>query len=118
MLPPDEWSRLEGTEAGAIWATMQPDTTQVVVVEDDDGQIVGCWVAMCIAHVECLWVAPSHRRKASVGRRLWRGMQTALAEWGVTSAWTAAASDDVRRMLASLDAVSISGDHYLVRVQR
>jgi hypothetical protein len=112
ILPPNEWPRLNGTEAEQLWPRL-PLTAHVVVVEDGL-DIVGCWTLMPILHVECLYIAPSHRRRSSVGRRLWRGMCELVHQLGSQAVWTAAMSDDIRQLLDHAGAVKVAGDHYVM----
>lgn len=111
ILPPDEWPRLAGTEADQVWAHLDPSTAQVLVVEDD-GVIVGCWILMQMYHVECLWVSPDHRQQGAVQRRLWTGMQRQAEAVGATVVQTAAVSDQVRDLLDHVRAQKIPGDAY------
>lgn len=115
MLPPEEWPRLEGTEAETVWPLLDPERAQVLVVEDN-GAIVGCWVLMSVVHAECLWIAEAHRGKTSVARRLWIGMQRAAQALGVPIVATAALSDEVRDLLDHVGATKVPGDHYAMKV--
>jgi N-acetylglutamate synthase-like GNAT family acetyltransferase len=90
ILPPEEWERLSGTELGEVWPILPPACTKVLVVEDTDGRIIGCWALMNLYHAEGLWIAPDHRGKGSVARRLIRDMSKELRELGATTVITAA----------------------------
>lgn len=115
ILPPDEWHKLDGTEAGLIRAALIPDRTRVLVVEDH-GAIVGTWVLMDVVHAECLWIAPAFRKRTSVQRRLWTAMQRTARALGVRAVATAAVSDDVRNLLEHVGATKVPGDHYAMRI--
>ncbi len=115
LLPPDEWPKLAGTEADAIWRDLDPALSHVIVVELD-GDIVGTWILMSVLHAECLWIAPQYRKRASVGRRLWTTMQRTARSLGAPVVATAALSDDVRQMLDRIGAIHVPGDHYAMRV--
>jgi hypothetical protein len=113
ILPPEEYPRLAGTELELVWPTLPMDAAVVVV--EDGTEIVGCWAAFTLAHVEGVWVAPAHRGKTSVARRLLGGMRRALAEqFGATGAITGAMSDEVRGILDGLGAQKLPGDHYVL----
>lgn len=112
LLPRSEWRRLAGTEAETVWPHL-PHTAQVLVVEDGE-QIAGCWVLMPVWHVECLYVAPEHRGKASVARRLLVGMKRLVRDVGARGVMTAATSDAVRALLAHVGAEKVPGDHYVM----
>lgn len=115
ILPREEWSRLVGTEAEAAIHGVDPTQTDVIVVEQAD-EIVGCWMLVRVPHVECLWIAPAHRKAAAVGRRLWAAMRRVASERGLSAVYTAAASDDVRGMLNRVGAQRIEADHYVVPI--
>ena len=73
-LPPHEWPRLAGTEAETVWPALHADHAEILVVEDGD-RIVGTWVLMRMAHVECVWIAPEYRGSLGVVKRLLNGMR-------------------------------------------
>lgn len=115
LLPSEEWPRLAGTEAAAIWPHLDPLRAHVLVVEDA-GVIVGTWVLMNVLHAECLWIAPEHRHGVSVARRLWTFMRRTARGLGVPVVATAALTDDVRALLDHVGATKVPGDHYAMRV--
>src|SRR4029077_20633639 len=85
VLPRAEWDRLKGTEAETV-CPLLPESAQVLVVEDGTA-IAGCWVLLPVLHVECLYVAPEHRKKPSVARRLLAGMRRLVRESGGRGVW-------------------------------
>ena len=90
-LPPEEWPRLEGTEAGAVWQTFNPENTVVTVVEKD-GKIVGVWTALRVVMMECLWIVPEERGSFGVAKRLLRGMRDVARKWGAKVVYTGSAT--------------------------
>jgi hypothetical protein len=74
ILPPEEWHRLAGTEIGPILDRFTPARTAMLVVEEE-GEIVGCWALLLVAHAEGVWISPAYRGGVAVARRLWRGMR-------------------------------------------
>ena len=114
VLPVEEWSRLAGTEAGGLDI---PHAARVVVVEDG-GAIVGCHILVPVLHAECLWIHPAHRGRSSVARRLWAAVRREVSNHFQVGAFaTAAASDDVRRLLDHVGATRIEADFYMVPVR-
>lgn len=111
ILPREEWHTLPD-----IGALPLPDGSRPVVVEHD-GVIVGCHVLMPIWHVEGLWIAPDHRGRSSVARRLWARVQQEACAIGVKAVVTAAVDDRVCRLLAHVGASRVPGDAYLVPVK-
>lgn len=113
LLPPHEWYRLAGTEAETIWPALDRRTARVLVVEAA-GEIVGCWILAPVYHAECLWIAPEHRGKAGVARRLWALMQKTVRTIGARTVATAAESDEVKALLARVGAVKVPAENYVM----
>lgn len=111
-LPPAEWHRLAGANLADLWARL-PATTRVIVVEDR-GEIVGCVTGLLMLHAEGLWIAPSHRKRATVWRSLVARFWRVAGEFGCEGAWAAAVSDEMRDILTRLQARPLPGDHYLL----
>jgi hypothetical protein len=109
VLPPAEWPGLVGTELEVVWPHMRPQDSVVVV--EDRGDIVGCWALLTVKHVEGLWIAPAHRGRSSVGRRLLAGMGALVGP--STPVFTAALTDDVRQLLSRIG-TRLPGDHYVL----
>lgn len=117
LLPREEWHKLSGTELSAAWPLLT-DGAQVIVVEEDDA-IVGCWALIPVIHAEGLFIAPGHRKRVAVARRLWDAMRlTATRTFKVDAVMTGACSDDVRKLLEHVGATKLAGDHYTVPVTR
>lgn len=114
ILPYEEWHRLIGTEAEAVWPHLDPLRSHVLVVEED-GEIIACQVLMQVLHAECLWVHPAHRR-ASVTRLLWNAVQRKAQDLGARTLATAARDDRVRQLLAYVGATKLDGDHYVIQI--
>lgn len=115
LLPREEWPRLNGTEMEAIWPALDAHA-HIVVVEDDDGQIVGCWSLFRQVHVEGCWIAPAHRGKSSVARRMLVAMRSCAQAMGARSVATAACSEDVKQLLIKMGAVELPGSHFAMPV--
>ncbi len=116
VLPKEEWPRLRGTEAETVWPFLDAERASVIVVEDE-GLIVGCHILMYVLHAECLWIAPEHRGRSSVARRLWSGVQRAVMSTGAKSIMTAACDDRVRGLLSHVGATKLPGDHYVIQME-
>ena len=112
LLPSDEWAKLAITEVGPVWSWLPPNA-RVVVVEDEEQQLMGCHVLLPVWHLEGLWIAPDHRRRTSVARRLWSRVQQEARSLGVTQLVTAAADDTVKGLLTHVGAIPLP-DHFVV----
>lgn len=111
VLPPEEWHRLTGTEVESIVPGLDPAQTAVLVVEDGDA-IIGTWVLLRMAHVECFWIDPAHRGKAGVAARLLRSMRALTRRWGTPCPLTAAVTPDVAQMIERLGGIRLPGEHF------
>lgn len=99
-MPPEEWHRLGHTPLDAIWRDLDPQESAIVVVETE-GQVVACWSLVKFWHVEGVWIAPSHQKRAGVARRLLDAMKALLRSRGARAVMTGAESPDVRHLLIS-----------------
>ena len=116
ILPPDEWSKLADTELGAACQLWRPEDAAIVVVEDD-GAIVATWALCRFWHVEGVWVAPSHRKRPGVVRRLLVAMFSLARRFGVKAAITGAVTDEVRKLLSHLDAEQLPGTYHVLKLR-
>lgn len=98
ILPAEEWSRVAHTELGPALAALPHVATTVFVAEQGE-EIVGCWALVTFAHVEGLWIAPSHRKRGRVLLRLWDRLRAIAGERGLGAVFTGAATNDVQRLL-------------------
>lgn len=114
LLPPSEWDRLAGTELETVHPHL-PESARVIVVEDEAGAIVGCWCVFTSVHAEGVWIAPEHRTRGTVARRLLVGLRHQLEDLGATAVMTGAVSDDVRALIARLQGQPLPGEQYVIR---
>lgn len=120
VLPEAEWPRLADTDAASVWQGLNPQHAMIVVAEED-GQIVGCHVALTMVHLHCWWIRPGHRKRAtlrsSVGLKLWAAVREAvLQRFQATGAITSADNDEVRSLLEHVGAERLPGDAYIVKL--
>lgn len=113
ILPPEEWHRLARTELEQVWPVLDPLQAHIVVVEQG-AQIVACWAAIRYVHVEGVWVHPDHRGKGRAAGHLVRQMRSLTSAMGAKAVWTAALTDQVRRLIAHFGGVKLPGEHYVM----
>ena len=113
-LPVGEYPRLVGTALGPVIGAL-PESARVIVVEDDDGAIVGCWMLAAYWHAEGLYIAPEHRGRAGAVRRLLRAVHHLAGELGITHVITGAMDDRVRALLAHAGATALP-EQYVLRL--
>ena len=115
MLPPDEWPRLNGTEADRVWRSLDPAQAEVLVVEQDD-VIVGTWVLMRLVHAECVWIAPTHRGRGRVAARLVSFMRARARAWNVRAVLGHPVEASVEALIEKLQGTRLPGTPYLIPV--
>jgi hypothetical protein len=71
-----------------------PETSNVVVAEDEEGNILGYWCAFNTVHLEPLWIAPGAQSHVSIGRGLWRVLVDLLKHFGISNGFAFVAHDD------------------------
>lgn len=117
ILPREEWAKLAGTEAGAFAPLLPPDAASVLVVEDN-GQIVATWALVSMLHAEGLWIAPSHRGRFGVVKRLLSGMRAMARSIGATSVQTASVSPDVTSFIERLGGSPLPGQMFILPMEQ
>lgn len=115
VLPPEEWHRLEGTEAETVWRHFSPENTRVLVVEDGR-RIVATWTMLRVVHAECIWIADSHRGSFAIARRLLRGLRDIALEWGVNRVVTGSVSPDVTALIKKVGGESLPCESFVIPV--
>lgn len=117
VLPEAEYPRLtaSGSPIGGILDTL-PAGSRVLVVEDEQGTIVGSWAAIPYLHVEGVWVAPQSRKRGAVARRLLQGMAETVADMGHAAVWTSVAANDAetKALIEGLRGIPMPGEHFAV----
>lgn len=116
ILPPEEWHRLEGTEAGDVWQTFDPEQTRVIVVEED-GKIIGTWTVMRTVHVECLWAAPEYRGSFGLARRLLAGMREIASGWGARNVFTGSMSPHVTDLIRRFGGIPAPCEYFILPLE-
>src|SRR4030043_137058 len=97
-LPLEEWDRVRNLGHFATCGLPNPEYSRILVVETDEGQIVGIWFAMNVVHLEGLWIEPSHRGKSAVGRKLLYGMMKFLKNENVKNVFTLSIEPYITRL--------------------
>ncbi len=102
-LPHEEWGRLNGTPLDNYIPMLDPDYTRLIVVESEDGEIIGGYGCFSICHLEGIFCAPEHRKKGSVLRLILDDVRCAVAVQG--GMMTASDTPEVERIIRSLGAI-------------
>ena len=116
ILPRDEYPRLAGTYLEPLIAVL-PSDTDVIVVEDDAGRIVGCSSIFARDHVECTWIAEDHRDHPDVFWSLLRGIKAQARQRGSLRVLTASMDERMTEFLNHV-AVPLPGEHFVWPMRR
>ena len=116
-LPSAEWPRLQGTELGSTWEALPADRATVIVVENEDGLIVGTWAILSIVHTEGLGVAPPYQHRGRVARLLLREGAKIMRRLGVTSFVTGAATGEMADYLDRMGGIEIPARFFSVPLE-
>jgi hypothetical protein len=117
LLPPSEWSRIKATGWDGLDG-FAPEQVSVIVVEDDDGAIVGCWGATLVIHAGSIWIAPGHRGRAGVMRRLLRGMRDGARGLGTSTVVVSVVTDSLRKLAMRACGRKAPGAQYAIDLAR
>ena len=60
ILPPEEWQRLDGLDIGKVLKYVSPENIAVIVVESDEGEILGHMSVLTTTYIEGTWIKPGH----------------------------------------------------------
>ena len=117
LLPPNEWHRLKeaGAELGEVCQYLDGAQTFLMVIEDA-GAIVGCWAMFPVMHLEGVWVAPMHRGKGSVARRLLTFMRSIARLNGAALAVTTCMDAQIRQVITKLHGQPVPGEQFFVPI--
>ena len=117
MLPRDEWPRLVGTELESTWKLLlRSPQAEVLAVEDREGHIVGCWALFPVWHVEGIFIAPAHRQRATVARKLLAGIRLLCGKKNIAQVVTGAITPEVESFILRLGGTPLPGAHFAWRV--
>lgn len=114
ILPREEWARLHETDLGD--QDLSPETCVVVV--EQDGQVIGCWAVVTCLHAEGLWIAPAHRAKGAVAKRLLRGVASVAAQAHVRAVCVGVIDPGVEGLAQRLGGERLEGLPYVLPVER
>lgn len=93
MLQPNEYERL--LELGIPREKLPSPDTAIVAVIEEDGKIVGRWIAGTVTILEGLQIEEAYRNSPGVARKLLQIMMAELRSLGVASAITFVQNDMV-----------------------
>lgn len=110
LLPPEEYSKLE-TVGIPLEALPNPATSLAAVVEED-GRIIGRWLAINVVMFEGLQIEESHRHVSGVARRLQETLIEALKARGIVAAITLITKPEVASLARHAGFIPLTGTLY------
>lgn len=118
ILPREEYEKLSATEIPQVLPYMRPEDVQVVVVEDDEGRVIGAWAVLRVVQLEGVWIAPSHRKRGRVAGLLKDATLALARTLAPTWAFTGAQTADVAALLEThLHAKRLPMDPYVIPLE-
>lgn len=117
ILPRDEYSRLTGTYLEPLIDYLPPDT-DVIVVEDAEGRIVGCSSLFRRDHLEGTWIADDYQDDPAVFWSLFHGIKTTAKRRGSARVLTASMDARMTAFLQRMHAEPLPGDHFVWPIVR
>jgi hypothetical protein len=112
VLPRAEYARLVGTYLEPLIDHF-PDDADIVVVENDEGLIVGCSSIFARDHVEGTWIADAHRDTPAVFWSLLQGIKQTAKRRGSARVLTASMDDRMTLFLERQHATPLPGLHFV-----
>lgn len=113
LLPVEERRALKGTPLDGL--VIHPNA-EVYVVEDEGGQVIGCWALLQAWHADGIWIHPDHRGKAGVGRELLACLSASGIAKQIPAVWTTIETPGVEELAEKFGATRIPGAHFLLPV--
>jgi hypothetical protein len=120
-LPASEFPRLASVEPFDRLGFPKPETSRVVVGEDQAGRVVAYWCVFAAIHVEPVWIAPEHRARPGLIRSLWGKVREVLRASGERIAFCNIFDEGLpvkEAMAARLGFQKLPGSLYFITVQR
>lgn len=111
LLPPEEWSRLDGTEAAMLVPMLNRERDMVIAIEDGK-ELIGCVPVFWALHADCVWIHPDHRKKAGVARALWAALGS-VAQQNGRAIGIMATQPVMKQFLERMGAQLVQGDQYV-----
>lgn len=100
-LEPWEWGRLEGHPIFEQTGLPSPDSTRILIAENEGGELVGLWCMVQVVHCEPVWIAPEYRN-GTVAGRMWAKMKVFLDHLHINMAYCFADRSDIADYLSRL----------------
>ncbi len=97
-LGPEEYHKLQSCPWLEAKRCPHPETSVVMVAEDDEGQLAGFVAAQLVLCTEPVWIAPK-QRKGWVLLKLYEHMKKELKELGVTTVTSHASNEETASYL-------------------
>lgn len=112
ILAREDYGRLVGTDLEPCIDALPADT-DVIVVEDPEGRIIGCSSIYSRDHVECTWIAEDHRDEPGVFWSLFQGIRATARRRGSNRLVTGSVDDRMTAFLLKMHAEPLPGQQFV-----
>lgn len=114
ILPPSEWTRLDGTDIAKAIPYHHAEDITVVVVEDD-GEIVATWAVLRVVQMEGVWIRPDHRKRGRAAVKLLDKTFEVAQSLAPYMAFTGSQSEEVSHLLTKhLGALKLEQETFVI----
>ena len=117
ILPPKDWHRVTLPETAALVPYLRPDRDDVIVVEAEDGRIVGAVALQETLNAHGYDTAPDLRGQPAIIFRALREMRALAAAKGYAVIQTGIVSEDMAGLCTALKAAEVPGRVFLIPVE-
>jgi len=118
-MPPAQWAaRLSHIEPFKTYGFPNPELCKVICAVTPTGEIAASWWLSVAWHVEPLWIAPEHRKRPGLIRRLWDRVHQELIDQGADVAFGIITDPTVVGQAGRLGFSRAPGDLYFLRVNK
>lgn len=118
VLDPSEWGKLaDTTKLPQIGPTMRPEDVKIIAVQDGD-QIVATMAVLRVVHLESLWISPTYRGNASLGRQLIRKACELANRWTDKWVWGASDTPHMTDIIKRVGGIQIPVESFMIPVGR
>jgi len=118
-VPPAEWAaRLSHIEPFKTHGFPNPALCKVLCAVAPNEEVVAAWWITLAWHAEPVWIAPEHRKRPGLIRRLWERVRQELIAEGADVAFGIITDPQVVGQASRLGFARVHGDLYFLRVNK
>jgi len=119
VIPPEEWTaRLSHIEPFKTHGFPNPALCRVLCAVTPAEEVVAAWWITIAWHAEPVWIAPEHRKRPGLIRKLWERVRQELVREGADVAFGIITDPQVVGQASRLGFARVHGDLYFLQVNK